>query len=300
MDTRLLLFNCLYEARNPSLYQSLAITCDYTHRDPPLLHLEDTLMSTFDYLSLGYFLPWVCRTVSSEISVCLVLINDTCTKFLLKGLTEGLREAKSCGGGTYTVGSLPVQLYCWELESCHYLTQLLQSSEGINVSELKLYNCQLTHQDFLHLAEVVGRSTSLKVLNVELTRESTDTYSANGIVYLIEALKHNSTLQKLTLSNILTVQQLELLANTLTINTTLEELEYVEDFLSETELSALAKRLWVSGVLYQLLTIAIERTAKQFGEEETIRALKTILLKWKWSTYTRACNSLLLTEYSPP
>ena len=238
----------------------------------------------FDYLSLGYFLPWVCHTVSSEISVHLELYNDTAANFLLKGLTEGSREAKRCGGGTHTVGRLPVQLDCWDLKSLHYLsTQLLQSSEAIYVSELRLYYCRLTHQDFLHLAEVVGSNTSLKFLKFQdssLIKESTDTYSTDGIVYLIEALKHNSTLQKLTLSNILTVQELELLANTLTINTTLEELEYVEDFLSQTELSALAKRLWASGVLYQLLTIAFERTVEWFGEEETIKALETILLEW--------------------
>ena len=149
VDTRLLLFNCLYEAKNPSLYQSLAITCGNTHRNPPLLHLYNTSMSAFDYLSLGYFLPWVCHAVSSEISVHLKLINNTCAKFLLKGLTEGIREAKRGGGGTYTAGSLSIQLVCWKLESLHYLTPLLQSSEGIYISKLKLelVDCQLTHLD---------------------------------------------------------------------------------------------------------------------------------------------------------
>ena len=242
-------------------------------------------MSTFDYLSLGYFLPWVCHTVSSEISVHLVLYDDTCTKFLLKGLTEGSREAKSSGGGTCTVGSLSVQLDCSELKSLHYLTQLLQSSEGSYISELELCFWQ-TRQNLLHLAEVVGSSTSLKVLELTYIIETnidSDTYSANGIVYLIEALKNNSTLQNLNLSETLTVKQLELLANTLIINTTLEKLEYLQP-PSTTELSALAKRLWASGVLYQLLSIAFERTVEWFGEEETIKALEIILLEWNSST----------------
>ena len=309
VDTRLLLFNCLYEARNPSLYQSLAITCGYTYRKPPLLHLGNTSMSAYDYLPLGYFLSWVCCTVSRKISVHLELINDTCAKFLLKGFTEGIRETKRCGGGI--VGSLSIQLDCrtWKYKGMHYLSQLLRLSEGIYVSGLKLYDCQLTHQDFLCLAEVVGRSMSisvLKLLYISLTKESrlafgkmlqrntilrtlriattfhdtefiTDIaeglkhnevlttvefqgcisniglkslaevisynkqlktlmitftiesvcgYSADGIVYLIEALKHNSTLEYLCLYDTLTVQQLELLANTLTINTTLEKLDY--------------------------------------------------------------------------
>ena len=241
-------------------------------------------MSAFDWLSLGYFLPWVCHTVSTEISVHLKLFNDTCAKFLLKGLTEGSREAKSCGGGAYTVGSLSIQLQCLKFKSYHHLTQLLQSSEGIYICRLALFYGHLT----LHLAEAVGSSTSLKVLTCILTKERTDTYSANGIVYIFEALKHNSTLQILLLYGTLTVQELELLANTLTINTTLEEVHYEPGFSSTTELSALAKRLWASGVLCQLLTIAFERTVELFGEEETIKALKTILLEWN----IHACTSL--------
>ena len=355
VDMRLLFFNCLYEARNPSLYQSLAvIACGNTHRNPPLLHLGGTSMSAFDCLSLGYFLSCVCHTASGETSVHLDDINDKLTKFLVKGLTEGIREAKSCRGGS--VGSLSIKLNynTWEHDGMHYLTQLLQSSEGNCISGLTLFDSHLTHPHFLCLAEAVGTSTSLRVLKLlltALTKESrlalgkmlqrnttlktfcftdyqipiTDiaegvkynsiletvqfegfissiklaemirynkqlkTLSVSGslegsTVYLIEALKRNSTLQHFGLHGvILTVPQLELLANALTINTTLEKLEYESESVSKVELPALTERLWVSGVLHQLLTIALERTIKWFGEQETIRALETILLEWNSS-----------------
>ena len=311
-------------------------------------------MSAFDCLSLGYFLSWVCRIVSSETSVRFYQINESCTKFLVKGLTEGIREANSCRGGT--VGSLSIQLnyITWEHDGMHYLTQLLQSSEGNCISGLELFGSQLTHQDFLCLAEAVGTSTSLTLLNLQssLTKESrlalgkmlqrnatlktlsiadhqmteliTDiaeelkhnsvletlqlegsisgiglkllaeiiSYnkhlkalrvfdinlcSSDGTVNLIDALKHNNTLQDFRLFGvILTVPQLELLANALTINTALKKLEHS----SKAELPALAEKLWASGVLHQLLTIALERTMEWFGEQETIKALEAILLEW--------------------
>ena len=261
-------------------------------------------MSAFDYLSLGYFLPWVSHTVSSEISVHLKLFNDTSAKFLLNGHMEGSREAKRCRGGTCTVGSLSVQLDCFGIESLHYLTQLLQSSEGIHISELKLVDGQLKHQDVLCLANLVESSKSLtvlKLIHTSLAKESRlafrkmlqekttlktlDIYRTFQVTEFItdiaEGLKYNTTLQNLQFYDTLTVQELELLANTLTINTTLENLRY---FQPTTELSALAKRLWASGVLHQLLSIAIERTVEWFGEEETMKAFEAILLAWNSST----------------
>ena len=357
VDMRLLLFNCLYEARNPSLYRSLAVVAGNMHRNPPLFRLDDTSMSAFDCLSLGYFLSWVCRTVSSETSVCLD-INNQLTKFLVKGLTEGIREAKSCRDGI--VGSLYIQLdyYTWEHDGPHYLAEILKSSEGNCISGLELAGSQLTHQHFLCLVEAVGTSKSLRALNLpytSLTKEcrltlgkmlqrnttlktlsiadnhitevitdiaeelkhdsvletiqfrgsissntltllaeilsynrhlktlsvigryqySSDVCSAVGTDYLIEALKLNSTLQDFSLNGVmLTVPQLELLANALTINTTLEKLEYKSKSVSKAQRTALTERLWASGVLHQLLTIALERTMERFGEQETTKALE--------------------------
>ena len=236
VDMRLLLFNCLYEARNPVLYQSLAIAAGNTYRSPPLLHLEDTSMSVFDCLSLGYFLSWVCRTVSSETSVHLYRINDTCMKFLVKSLTEGIREANICGGGCE--GSLYIDLnYCtWEHDGIHYLIQLLQSSEVncVRVSGLSLAGSQLTHQDFLRLVDAVGSSKSLRVLSLRyppLTKEdrlafckmlhrnttlrtvSIANYHMNEIITdIAEELKHNSTLETIKFEGGITSSGLNLLA----------------------------------------------------------------------------------------
>ena len=358
VDMRLLLFNCLYEARNPSLYQSVAIAAGIMDRSPPLLHFSSTSMSTFDCLSLGYFLSWVCRTVSSETSVHVRQINGTCIKFLGKGLTEGIREANSCGDGCVTVGTLSIQLkYCtWDHNGMRYLTQLLQ---GNCISGLELTGSQLTHQDFLCLAEAVETSKSLRLLSLQYTsptkkgrlvlckmlqRNTTlrtfsiadyritelitdiaeglkhnstlktirfegfigsiglimlaeivsynkqlktvhvfdkSRCSADGASYLIEALLHNNALQNFSLYGVdlqLTVPQLELLAHVLTINTTLEKLKY-SLYAPKAELTALAKRLLASGVLHQLLTIALERTTEWFGEQEAIKALATLLVE---------------------
>ena len=330
VDMRLLLFNCLYEARNPSLYQSVAIAAGNIHRNPPLLDLGVTSMSAFDCLSLGYFLSWVCRTVSSETSVQLYVSqsSDLCIKFLVKGLIEGtVREANFCRG------SLSIQLnFSWKHDGLHYLTQLMESSEGNCISRLKLVCSQPimmvlaipTKESTLALGKMLQRNTTLKTLSIvdyrlsqiitdiaeelkhncvletvefegsicsiglkllaEIIRYNkhlktfsiTSRYqgSVDGPDYLIEALKHNSTLHNFSLHRVtLTVPQLELLANALTINTTLEKLEYSES-LSKAERTALTERLWASGVLHQLLTIALERKMEWFGEQDTTKALE--------------------------
>ena len=363
VDMRLLLFNCLYEARNPSLYQSLAKVAGISCRNPPLLHFSETSMNAFDCLSLGYFLSWVCRTVSSETSIHLYEINDSCIQFLVKGLTEGIREAKSCGGGS--LGTLFIELnnFTWEHDDMHYLTQLLQSSEGNCISGLELADSQLTDKDFLCLTEAVETSKSLRILNLRdiscalttacralgtmlqrnttlrtfsiadhlITEIITDiaedlkhnstletirfegffgsmglkllaeiisynkqlktvhvvdkSRSSDGAGYLIEALKHNSTLQCFSLRGIcLTVPQLEQLATVLTINTTLEELEYESESLSKAERTALTQSLLASGVLHQLLIIALERTTEWFGEQEAMKSFATLLHVLDWDS----------------
>ena len=66
------------------------------------------------------------------------------------------------------------------------------------------------------LAEIISYNKHLKTLRVcDKNQRSTD-----DTVHLIEALKHNNTLQDFSLDGVtLTVPQLELLANALTINT---------------------------------------------------------------------------------
>ena len=84
------------------------------------------------------------------------------------------------------------------------------------------------------LAKIISYNKQIKTLRVF----DIGACSADGTVHLIEALKHNTTLQNFSLRGVtLTVHQLELLANVLTFNTTLEKLEYSIS-LSKAELIA--------------------------------------------------------------
>ena len=235
VDMRLLLFNCLYEARNPSLYQSVALEAGNMYRSPPLLHFRSTSMSAFDCLSLGYFLSWVCRTVSRETSVQLFLINGTCMKFLVKGLTEGIRAAKSCGGGS--VGSLSIQLNFFSLEndSMHYFTQLLQSSEGNCISGLEVVHSQLAHQDFLCLADAVGTSKSLRVLSLQYTSSTKE-----GRLALGKMLQRNTTLKTFNIAHNLMTEVITDIAEELKHNSVLETAQF-EGFIGSIGLKLLAE-----------------------------------------------------------
>ena len=64
---------------------------------------------------------------------------------------------------------------------------------------------------------------------------------------------------------------------TFLVNTSLESLEL---YPSGYQLDALAETLTDNGVLQQLLTIAIERTVREFGEEKTSLALYAIVEEW--------------------
>ena len=126
------------------------------------------------------------------------------------------------------------------------------------------------------LAEIVSYNKQLKTVHIF----DDNLCSTDGAGCLIEALKHNSTLQHFSLRGIyLTVPQLELLASVLTVNTTLEKLKYESHTVSKADLTALSERLLASGVLHQLLTISLERTTKWFGEQEAIKAIQTLLLE---------------------
>ena len=396
LDIRHLLLNYLYEAKNPFLYQSLASTCssedvhvpNRPSLPPSLLHRLNK-QTSFDCLSLGHFLSWVCRTVCDETTVWIGDIDNTCMKFLMKGLTEGTREAKSCESSI--PGSLHIELCfpIWQDKGMNYtyLTQVLQSSETNCISGLGFFDFQFT-QEFEHLIEVLTNSKSLETLSLlecnslspesgqvlrkmleknatlknfyfefsgqslttntelfthlvaglkcnraikitELEGFHIDTVgvkllaelimcnsslealrisqcenevpSDDNIFDVIEALKCNNTLKNFRFADyVLTMPGLQLLATALTINTTLERLEYSKDIMSEKDISLLAERLWTSGVLHQLLTISIKRTVELFGEQGTIDALQHIMLEWKATvTVARKYYGLVLSLQCP-
>ncbi len=107
--------------------------------------------------------------------------------------------------------------------------------------------------------------------------------SAEGVGYLAEALKGNSTLRVLRLDEYVLLRIPEPLAVALTVNTTLERLEIVKprQIWLKNVPRYLTEKLMSNGVLQQLLTIAIERTVSDFGGEETGRAVMTILEEWR-------------------
>ena len=63
--------------------------------------------------------------------------------------------------------------------------------------------------------------------------------------------------------------------------TPLESLEFYYSVIGHNPLDALVETLMDNGVLQQLLTIAIERTVREFGEEKTSHALYTIIEEWR-------------------
>ena len=203
MDTRILLLKCLYEAKNPSLCRSFAvITCGNVSPlfQPPELLSFLKISSDFDCLSLGYFLSWVCRTIEGETSVSIENINDTGTKFLMKGLVKGIREAKSCGDGNPAIaGSLCIQLYfaTWKDRGMRYLAQALQASEAYCISGLELFSCQFEEEDFKHLIEALASNDSLQALCLEH-----HLFTLESSLALSKMLKNNSTLKKLSLSSV--------------------------------------------------------------------------------------------------
>ena len=325
VDMRLLLFNCLYEAKNPSLYQSVAKVAGNTYRSPPLLHLEDTSMSAFDCLSLGYFLSWVCRTVSSEISVHLYRINGTCIKFLVKSLTEGIREAKSCGDGS--LGTLYIHLnYCtWEHDGIQYLTQLLQSSEDncVRVSGLSLAGSLLTQQDFLCLVDTVGSSKSLRVLSIRYTPLTEEGRLALGkmlhrnttlrtfniadflinevITDIAEGLKHNSTLETVKFEGNITSIGLKLLAEIIRHNKHLKTFS-IKTFSILSKYSTyhgtihLIEALKRNSTLQNLCVHGINLSVPQLELLANVLTINTTLEKLEYLLYVSRSESVLKAE----
>ena len=88
-------------------------------------------------------------------------------KFLMKGLTEGIREAKS--NESDILGSVRIELnsLAWQDKGMNYLTQVLQSSEANCISGLSFFDCQFTQGQFKHLLEVLTNCKSLETLWLE-------------------------------------------------------------------------------------------------------------------------------------
>ncbi len=152
-----------------------------------------------------------------------------------------------------------------------FLADVLTENKSF-LSVLNLSGNRITHVCTPSLAEMLKSNTSLRSLDLSL-----NSILSEGVDHLADSLKYNRTLRFLRLD--LRVG-LEALATALTVNTTVK---LVDTFglMHCRPLPGLAKKLMANGVLKQLLTIAIERTVSEFGEEWTSIALIALMEEWK-------------------
>ena len=150
---------------------------------------------------------------------------------------------------------------------------------------LSLQCCGITSEGARSLAEMLAVNRSLERLHL-----SGNKILDEGVSYLSKGLMNTTTLEQLTLRDCdITVKGLEELANALTVNRSLENLNYGDP--PEDKLPALCESLKASGVLQDLLRIAIEKTVMVFGEEDTYTALIDILYEWKARNILSTCSS---------
>ncbi len=143
------------------------------------------------------------------------------------------------------------------------LAQVL-AQDNKSLARLDLTQSDISDAGAEHLADMLTTNTSLECLNL------CDNNITSGVSRLAEALKHNSTLKVLRLDGNALFDGLECLASALTVNTTvtITQNEQLQWNLPPPP-PGLTEILMANGVLQQLLTIAIEKTAKEFGEQLT-------------------------------
>ena len=165
------------------------------------------------------------------------------------------------------------------------------------LTSLSLECCELYDHDMESFVAMLASNTTLEHLDL-----GGNWFSDTGICRLATALEYNTTLKDLTIDChcatpnplLYTTSGLEALCMTFLVNTSLEsielqyvmgdnqlELDVVEDcVIGHNQLDELTKTLTDNGVLQQLLTIAIERTVQEFGEENTSLAVHAVIEEW--------------------
>ncbi len=160
-----------------------------------------------------------------------------------------------------------------------FLADVLTENKS-SLSVLNLSANRITYVCTPSLAEMLKTNTSLRSLDL-----SFNNISSEGVEHLADSLKYNHTLRFLRLDLRI---GLEALATALTVNTTVEIADSIGlKYWRCQPPPGLAKKLMANGVLKQLLTIAIDRTVSEFGEEWTSVALFALMEEWKDN---RNCN----------
>ena len=237
------LLHCLYEAQDPSLYESVAQQLQHG------LDLEHTTLTPSDCLCIGYFLAHVCKMAAGEFKVDLesCSIDDQGCKYLVSGLHQCLDTHSA----VTTLLNIDMRLNAISYHGLHHLSTLLKIGciDYLNLT----YNNLLSEQDTIHatidtFTEQLKYNTTLKTLRLQgcgLTSLSAES--------LAEALTTNKHLEVLSISvNALCDDGIQHLAHALRVNQGLKTLLLMNCGMTDVGLECLAKSLQHNNVLTQL------------------------------------------------
>ena len=234
------LLNCLYEAQNPSLCDSVAQQLQHG------LNLSGTTLTPSDCLCIGYFLAYVCKMAAGEFKVALhsCSIGDQGCEYLISGLHKYLDTHSA----VTTLLNMDMNSNAISHHGVHHLSTLLKIG-CINV--LNLFEDHLvSKQDAIccTLAKQLKNNTTLKQL--WLVGCGLNSQSAES---LAEALTTNKHLERLSVNdNALGDDGIQHLAHALRVNQGLKVLYLRSCGMTDVGLECLAKSLQHNNVLTRL------------------------------------------------
>ena len=234
------LLNCLYEAQDPSLCESVAQQLQHG------LDLSATTLTPSDCLCIGYFLAHVCKMAAGEFEVNLKSCNigDQGCKYLVSGLHKYLDTHSA----VTTLLSMDMGSNAISHHGVHHLSTLLKIG-CINILEFG-GNDLVSKQDAIRgtLAKQLKNNTTLKQL--WLWRCGLNSQSAES---LAEALTTNKHLEILDISdNALCDDGIQHLAHALRVNQGLKHLYLWSSGMTDVGLECLAESLQHNNILTQL------------------------------------------------
>ena len=237
------LLHYLYEAQDPSLCESVAQQLQHG------LDLNFTTLTSSDCLCIGYFLTHVCKMAAGEFKVYLesCSIGDQGCKYLVSGLHKCLDTHSA----VTTLLHIDMGHNSISHHGVHHLSTLLKIG-CIDCLDLS-FNNLLSEQDTIHatidtFTEELKHNTILKTLRLQ--KCGLTTLSAES---LAEALTTNKHLEELDVSyNALCDDGIQHLAHALSVNQGLKQLSLISCGMTDVGLECLAKSLQHNNVLNQL------------------------------------------------
>ena len=246
------LLHCLYEAQDPSLCESVAQQLQHG------LNLSNTTLTPSDCLCIGYILAHVCKMAAGEFNVNLehCSIGDQGCNYLVSGLHKCLDTHSA----VTTLLNINMSSNDISHHGVHHLSILLKIGciDDLDFS----FNNLLSEQDTIHA--------------------TIDTFT--------EQLKYNTTLKTLQLQGCgLTTLSAESLAEALTINKHLEELDIADNALCDEGIQHLAHTLRVNQGLKLKTLLLVNCGVTDVGLEYLAKSLQhnnvlTRLDVWNYSS----------------